>query len=215
MQKDIFLESEGDAWFQRNRQAIAAGAGARNDSILECLSKIKNSSLSPVKVELLEVGCSDGWRLEWIQNNWGVACSGIDPSSKAVQSGADKGVRCVQGTADSLPFKDASFDVLVYGFCLYLCDRADLFKIAAEGHRVLKPDGWIVIKDFFSPTPLEREYHHHAGIVSHKMDYRRLFDWHPAYSVYHHEVRHHAGEGITDEQQEWVSVSILRKKSSR
>ena len=45
------------------------------------------------------------------------------------------------GTADKLPFEDQSVDILVYGFCLYLCDREDMFNIAAEANRVIKSSG--------------------------------------------------------------------------
>jgi hypothetical protein len=86
-----------------------------------------------------------------------------------------------------------------------------LFRIAAEADRVLKPNGWIVIHDFYSPTFVKREYHHRSGVFSRKMDYRTLFDWHPAYACLSHEVRHHADDGYTDERQDWVAVSVLRK----
>ena len=212
-QKKIFLESEGDAWFERNKQPSAPENYFQNDSILSGLLKIKESQLLPVKPKLLEVGCGEGLRLDWMQRQWDFDCHGIDPSQKAIQCAKLRGVQCVQGTADALPFEDNSVDILVYGFCLYLCDRNDLFKIALEGHRVLKSNGWIVIKDFFTTTHCQREYHHLPGIFSYKMDYRKLFDWHPEYQAFFHEVTHHSEKVFTDELQEWVAVSILRKVS--
>ena len=210
-QKKIFLESEGDAWFDRNRKPSAPQISCRNDTILSGLLKIKESHLLPNKSKLLEVGCGEGLRLEWIQQNWDYECHGIDPSQKAIQMGNSRGVHCIQGTADALPFEDNSLDILIYGFCLYLCDRDDLFKIATEGNRVLKSEGWVIIKDFFSATVIKREYHHLKGVFSYKMDYRRLFDWHPSYQNFSHEVTHHSENVFTDEPQEWVAVSILRK----
>ena len=41
-----------------------------------------------------------------------------------------------------------SVDLLIYGFCLYLCDRDYPFMIVAEAHRVLKPQAWLAILDF-------------------------------------------------------------------
>jgi SAM-dependent methyltransferase len=84
-----------------------------------------------------------------------------------------------QGTADILPFKDHYFDIIIFGFCLYLCDREDLFRIASEADRVLGEPGWLLILYFFSPFPKKNVYHFCKGVQSYKMDYRTLFTWHP------------------------------------
>ena len=42
------------------------------------------------------------------------------------------------GTAEKLKFEDDKFDLIIFGFCLYLCDREDLIKIVDETNRVLK-----------------------------------------------------------------------------
>jgi len=76
---------------------------------------------------------------------------------------------------------------------------------------VLKKKSWLVISDFFSQTPVSLDYHHKQGVYSFKMDYRKLFDWHPAYTCYSHQLHHHGQQGFTDDIQEWVSTSVLRK----
>lgn len=68
-----------------------------------------------------------------------------------------------------------------------------------------------MIYDFFSPTPLKREYRHYTGLYSYKMDYRNLFLWHPAYACYSHHVFHWLKKVPTDDAQDWAAVSILRK----
>ena len=108
-------------------------------------------------------------------------------------------------------FPDGIFNIVVFGFCLYLCDREDLFKISFEANRVLKNQGWIIIQDFYTPMPLKRRYKHTKGIYSFKMDYRKLFDWHPHYECFSHEITHHSKKEMTDDLQEWVSTSVLRK----
>ena len=117
-----------------------------------------------------------------------------------------------QGTAEALPYPDQHFDVVIFGFCLYLCDRSDLFRVASEADRVLRAPGYLLIKDFYAISPTRREYHHRPGVFSHKMDYRRLFDWHPDYVCVHHEIAHHATGEPTDDPDEWVAVSLLRKR---
>jgi ubiquinone/menaquinone biosynthesis C-methylase UbiE len=163
---------------------------------------------------LLEIGCGDGGRLSWLNKYKGLNCSGIDPSAKAVKIANDKGVQSIIGTADKLPFKNNEFDIVIFGFCLYLCDVEDLFQISQEADRVLKKTGWIIIHDFYSKSSITNKYKHCDGVNSHKMDYRKLFDWHPAYTCYSHEIKHHVHIEFTDEVNEWVGLSILRKNFS-
>jgi ubiquinone/menaquinone biosynthesis C-methylase UbiE len=85
-----------------------------------------------------------------------------------------KGLSVQQGTADVLPFDDNSYNIVIFGFCLYLCDREDLFRIASTADRVLRDSGWLFILDFFSPLPCAKTYHHRPGVLSYKMDYRTL-----------------------------------------
>ena len=162
-------------------------------------------------MKVLEVGCGDGTRLAWLKNNLDADCYGIEPSAQAVAAACAKGLSVQQGTADILPFDDQRFDIVIFGFCLYLCDREDLFRIASEADRVMRMPGWLFIRDFFSSMPRANTYHHRPDVQSYKMDYRTLFNWHPDYECMTHKLRYHGGYSYTDEPDEWVSVSILRK----
>ena len=165
-------------------------------------------------MQILEIGCGGGTRLNWLKNNLNADCYGVEPSAKAVAAACAKGIRAKQGTADALPFDTGSFDIVIFGFCLYLCDREDLFRIASEADRVLRTPGWLTILNFFSPIPRVKNYHHRTGVQSYKMDYRTLFDWHPDYECMVHKVSHHGESRHTDDRDEWVSVSVLRKFSA-
>lgn len=211
-QKDIFLGGEGNAWFARNAAALAKRQLPDSDPLLQQILSLEGHfSKADGVVKVLEVGCGPGLRLDWLQQNRGWECHGIEPSGEAVRRAISAGVQAHVGTADELPFSNKSFDVVVFGFCLYLCDRDDLFRIAAEADRVLKNPGWLLLKDFYSPTPTAGIYHHAAGVYSYKMDYKTLFTWNPDYSVYSHRVAHHTGETYTDDRHDWVATSILRK----
>lgn len=205
--KDVFLESEGDAWFNRNR--VSTQRDYSVDRVVLALASMPGLTSDTT---ILEVGCGGGERLRYLQDVMGWSCSGVEPSAAAVKFANDMGVKAIRGTADRIPFNDASFDVVVFGFCLYLCDRQDLFRIAAEADRVLRKPGWLVIYDFYADRCRERDYHHKEGILSYKMDYRSLFLWHPAYKCYSHEVRHHESGEYTDDDDQWVGLSVLRKK---
>jgi ubiquinone/menaquinone biosynthesis C-methylase UbiE len=211
-QKDIFLAGEADQWFYRNHTALNSKIFDLSDPAIAAVSSIKGSFLGKDRLKILEIGSGEANRLAWLAENLDVDVYGLDPSSKAVEHALSKGVNAKQGTADCLPYEDQSFDVVIFGFCLYLCDRDDLFKIAQEADRVLKKESWLIVSDFFSPTPLSRDYHHKQGVFSFKMDYRKLWDWHPAYTTYSHNLQHHGQVSFTDDRQEWVSTSILRKK---
>ena len=100
---------------------------------------------------------------------------------------------------------------MIFGFCLYLCDREDLFRIVSEADRVLRSPGWLMIRDFYSPIPTARNYRHCLGVQSYKMDYRTMFSWHPDYECLTHKVRRHGETSYTDTPDEWVAVSVLRK----
>ena len=106
---------------------------------------------------------------------------------------------------------DNSIDLLIYGFCLYLCDRDDLFKIAAEAHRILKPQSWLAIFDFWSPYQTVNNYHHCSGVHTYKDNLPAMFTWHPSYVITDHHIRHHSTRAYTDELQEWVAATILRR----
>jgi ubiquinone/menaquinone biosynthesis C-methylase UbiE len=213
-QKDIFLQSEADAWFNRNHAAIAAKDFSSNDPVSSAVVEIATQiAQSDGRLRILEVGCGDGGRLVWLSKHLATEVHGVEPSFMAVEHACARGVKAVRGTAEALPYDDAYFDIVIFGFCLYLCDRQDLFRIAQEADRVLKPDAWIVIHDFFAPTPVRREYHHTSGVYSYKMDYRRLFDWHPAYTCFSQKVWANTIYGFTDDANEWVATSVLRKKA--
>lgn len=208
-QKEIFLQSEGDAWFARNQKSLAGRKLPDDDPLLrELIDFLPGDALG---LKILEVGCGDGTRLAWLRTNHNADSYGVDPSAQAVAVACGKGVHALQGTADGLQFESRSFDVVILGFCLYLCDREDLFRIASETDRVLRSPGWLVIMDFFSHAPTARTYHHRPGVLSYKMDYRTLFAWHPDYECITHKVRHHSDASYTDAADEWVAISVLRK----
>ena len=210
-QRQVFLDGEGDAWFQRNRQVNADQVShwIDHDPLAEWLEHLPLPSGPEVSV--CEVGCGQGLRLARMRQakSWSVV--GLDPSEKAIAAVNAAGCRGMVGTAEELPLKDRSVDLLIYGFCLYLCDRDDLFRIAAEAHRVLKPKAWLAIHDFWSPHQISNPYHHLPGIQSYKDNLPAMFSWHPSYVITDHRLRHHATRAHTDEPQEWVASTLLRR----
>lgn len=214
-QKDAFLAGEGDAWFQRNQAVTGRPGYLDQDPIIAAVAEIRRAQSSSAieNLRLLEIGCSNGRRLARLRDEHGLDVAGVEPSAAATADAASQGLDVKVGTADHLPQADASFDIVAFGFCLYLCDPADLFRIANEADRVTRSPGWIIVHDFFSRVPTERPYHHLPGVVSRKMDYRTLFDWHPHYTCYSHHVGRHQTGAFEDDHDEWVATSVLRKRA--
>lgn len=180
-QKQVFMAGEGDAFYTRNQSVLTGDERiAAGDPLLPFLAEMK-----PFPARVLEIGCANGWRLNRLRALGATACHGIDPSQAAITQGAQDypALHLRVGTAESLPFADAAFDLVVFGFCLYLCDPGDHFRIAAEADRVLADGGALVIYDFDPPQPYRNPYAHQPGVHAYKMDFSRLFLAHPHYTL--------------------------------
>ena len=169
-QKQAFLEGEGDQWWDRNRDKVKYPP---SDPVIRAVKML------PKPDSILEIGCANGGRLHELHELTGAECFGIEPSSEAINDGFTS-VVLKHGTADKLPF-DRTFDIVIFGFCLYLIDRECLFKAVSEADRVLSNGGFLLIYDFMPEAPCYTPYEHLEGVTSYKMDYSKLFTCNPAY----------------------------------
>lgn len=192
-QKDVFLSGEGDAWFERNRARLGL-----YDPVTEL---IQREGIRPKCV--LEVGCANGWRLAKLRDLYDCEVFGVEPSMKAAMEAATLRVPVHQMTASTLPVRNGGFDMIIYGFCLYLTDPDDWLMIAAEGDRALATGGHIVIHDFgWVRKPYGRRYEHNDKITAYHVDFSQLWLSHPAYE--------RIADGPTSAQDD--CVRILRKQ---
>lgn len=207
-QKDIFLKSEGNKWYQRNLKYRTCEKTIEDDLIIKIFKRLE---ICPKKI--LEIGCSNGYRLQGLKTIFQCECFGIDPSIEAITEGQKlfPGIKLHQGTADNIDSPNCYFDNVVLGFCLYLCDRKDLFKIAYEVDRVLIDTGYIIILDFNTPFPYKNKYKHYAGLYSYKMDYAKMFTWNPFYSCIFHQAFAHGYECGFDNLDDRIAVTVLQK----
>jgi ubiquinone/menaquinone biosynthesis C-methylase UbiE len=168
--------------------------------------------------DVLEIGSANGYRLTQVAAVVGATTArGIEPSAKAVAEGNElygDRIELVQGTAESLPYPDNSFDLVLFGFCLYLVDREDLFRVASEAHRVLRAGGHIAIVDFTTPFPYCNDYRHLEGIRCYKMDYGQMFLWNPDYIRVFQTVVDHGSFAPTQGENvdNMVGLSVLQKR---
>jgi ubiquinone/menaquinone biosynthesis C-methylase UbiE len=176
-QKQSSLKGEGDSYFRRNAERLVT---QQNDVVLAALRDMRVKSES-----FLEIGCANGHRVATLVDLLGGKGAGIDPSQEAVTAGRDRypKIDLQVGTADNIPFADASFDLVIFGFCFYLIDPSSHFQVVAEADRVLRDGGCLAILDFITLIPYSNDYVHLDGLHSHKMEFGRYFTAHPAYSL--------------------------------
>ena len=202
-QKDVFLSGEGDAWYGRNLQHLREPGP---DIVLTTLDAM---GVAPKSV--LEIGCANGYRVAAICERFGAAGFGIEPSANAVADGQTRfpSLALEVGTADALPFADGQFDLVVFGFCLYLVDPRLHLRCVAEADRVLAEGGLLLIYDFIEPVPYYNEYAHRPGIRSHKMEFSRFFLASPAYRLLRRNIVPSAHGVPTPDQT--IGVDVLLK----
>lgn len=197
-QAEVFMRTEGDAWLKRNAKKLPI----EDDLVLAALSDLVGWDGG----HILEIGCSNGWRLKELKSRY--KCGrlvGVDPSPKAVEAAKKAGVEAVRGFAHSLSMQTGGFDLVILGFCLYVCDRSTLFSIATEADRVLRDGGIMAVYDFAPERPCKRSYAHQRGLWTYKQDYDQMFLWNPAYKKL---ITKHHRDGQT-------KATLMRKSIER
>lgn len=81
---------------------------------------------------------------------------GLDPSAAMLGYAAARGVEVVRGTAEDLPFPDASFDHALVVTTICFVDSPE--EMLAEAHRVLVPGGRLVIGFIDRESSLGKTY---------------------------------------------------------
>jgi SAM-dependent methyltransferase len=208
-QKLEFLAAEGDQWHARNRAALAAPSPLRELAV-DCIAAHLPAGRA---ARVLEIGCGQGGNLAALAQRQAIEAHGIEPSREAVAAGTAlyPGLSLRTGTADALPYDDAAFDLVWFGFCLYLVDRSLLMRAVAEADRVLRDGGALAIVDFDPEAPVVRPYHHRPGLNSYKMDHGRLFLANPAYVLAEKRATSHTTGRWEADPQERVAVTVCRK----
>jgi ubiquinone/menaquinone biosynthesis C-methylase UbiE len=186
-QADIFRESEGNAWFERNRDRLG-----ERDPVSEAIE-----TMGIIPSNVLEIGCANGWRLARLRDKYGCEVMGVEPSMDACLEAARLRVPAHQATATNLPVRSHAYDIVIFGFCLYLADPDEWFRIAAEANCVLRDFGHIIIHDFDAQGQFfARNYKHRDGVMSYHFDFAKLWLAHPWYSLVTRRLDE-AGDSVT------------------
>lgn len=215
-QDDIFISSEGDNWFSRNKDAL--GKKLDNDIILK---HIQNSFTISKEDSVLEIGCSNGFRLHSISHSYGCKCYGIDASLKAIELGSKQfsDIQLFHGGAEELKFENKSFNIIIINFVLHWIDRTNLLKVISEIDRVLKDNGRIIIGDFYPCAPQKVKYHHlpNQQVFTYKQHYFEIFQASQMYSLEYLKSFDHTNpeSGNPATFKDRCFLSVLKKEGDR
>ncbi|MBN4051247.1 class I SAM-dependent methyltransferase [bacterium AH-315-M05] len=170
--RNIWFTSEGDNWFQRNRESLGKG----NPSQDFVINLLKLYEIHPIDV--IEIGASNGYRLAFIQELFSSKVLGVEPSLKAINDGKKRypKVRFIRSTCEDMKIKE-KFDLVILNFVFHWIDRGNLFTCIKNIDDVLKDEGFLIIGDFGTENYIKRKYEHikQKKLYTWKMPYWELF----------------------------------------
>jgi len=111
-------------------------------------------SIAPIPGEIaLDIAAGTGSITRHLQRE-GASVTSLDQSAQMLEPAVARGATGVLGSAESLPFGDARFDLVTFGYLLrYVGDVDDCMNEIA---RVLKPGGRVGMVEFGRPRGLWR-----------------------------------------------------------
>lgn len=205
------LVRDGDGYHTRNH----AGIGTIDDPIFDQLLILH--AIQPIG-SILEIGCTNGFRLNKARHSFGSEVTGLDASPAAIAEGKRlfPGVELTQGIAprDLGRLRDRYFDVVVLGHFLYLLPRSEIFELAAIVDRFVKPDGHLIVMDFISEQPMSAPYTHESDLAVYKHDPSSPWSWSPTYALVSRQI--YSNSNVSEaalNPGSWQTVDVLRKLS--
>jgi len=86
---------------------------------------------------------------------------GVEPSAKMREIARSKGIEAIDGIAEDLPYDDAQFDLAL--MVTTICFLDDLKAAFEEAHRILKPNGALIIGFIDEDSPIGKLYWQHKN----------------------------------------------------
>jgi SAM-dependent methyltransferase len=203
------LREDGDGYFTRNY----AGIGTIADPVFDYLNLVH--TISPI-TSVLEVGCTNGFRLDKARLAFHASCAGLEVSPAAVREAKSRfplvDVRAGLAPRDLTFWDGETFDVIIVGHLLYLLPREELFSLAARVDSLLATDGHLVVMDFLSPVPQQSAYAHQSVLQVFKHDPSAPWTWSPTYELVARKV-YEIAEPRTSagNPRAWQTVDLVRK----
>lgn len=168
-QNMIFKNGEGDQWYKRNKSKLVP----KEDYVCRM---IENIGVRPQRI--VELGCSNGYRLEHLRQKYHAVCYGYDISHEAIETGskAFSHVHLAQKALHEVP-SDETFDLVICNFVLSWVDRNHLAQSMVTIDALVRGGGTLVLGDFCPDYQQKRKYHHlpNEEVYTYKQDYAAFF----------------------------------------
>ncbi len=211
-QENIFIEGQSDAWFDRN---FKNGIKAASDEH-KIIQLIKSLNL-PSSGNLIDLGGAAGSLAAGIIKNYpSWKATVLEPSQKAVNAGSKifPWIDFIRGSvAKKNDMPNKVFDLAIISGVFCWIDRSLLSQAIANIDSLIKPNGHIIISDFYTPFPRANDYHHLDGIFTYKQDYSLPFKSLNIYTeIYRNSgpVKHSNFDNV-DPYDVWTLISVLQK----
>ncbi|MDD2717867.1 MAG: class I SAM-dependent methyltransferase [Candidatus Wallbacteria bacterium] len=165
-----------DKAYQNRKASGAQGWDNSEKGYAEFEAEVKSmlsKGNAPLSGKLLELGCGAGNMTVWL-SGLGYDTYGIDIAPTAIEWARERAEKL--GVAVSLTlgnvielaeFKDSFFDFVFDSHCLHCIIGPDRLKLLKSIHRVLKPNGYLLINTMCGPVKID-EFH--------KLDNANTFD---------------------------------------
>jgi ubiquinone/menaquinone biosynthesis C-methylase UbiE len=126
-------------------------------------------------VRVLDIGCGDGTLCRFLEAP-GRCVVGVDPDCSVLPD-SEREVRFAAASAESLPFADDAFDAVTMSMVLHHVDEV---QSLAEGRRVLRPGGVLVVLGIARSLGPRDVLHELRDIAAHRAHRRSKTAWEPA-----------------------------------
>ncbi len=136
--------------------------------------------------KILEIGCSTGFILERIRQLTNSSCFGLDTSAMAIKEGKKifPKLRLFHGEFSSHKLNKKKYDLIIFGFFLFMVSPNDVFELFFKANNSLKENGHIIIYDFKSKKNFIKKNYKYSKLVKvYKWDFKNFFLALPSYKI--------------------------------
>jgi len=214
-QEEIFINSEADAFFDRNIKIISVPV-SQSHNVIKSIKKIK----LPNSSSFIDLGGGTGpvsATIKKIKPSWKATV--LEPSKKSIKLGSKlfSDIKFVHGSiTKKADMPNKTFDLAIISLVFCWLDRSLLSQAIANIDSLIKPGGYIIINDYYTPFPRANVYHHKKGLFTYKQDYALPFLSLNTYTEIFRELGKD-GSTIFDKEDKYdvkVMVSVLQKDLS-
>ena len=211
-QEDLFIESQADAYFDRNYSKEIKEVSKENDIV-----KLFELLELPRSGNFIDLGGAVGSVAAGITKNYPkLKGTVLEPSKKATEAGS-KVFPWINFKCGSIAKKkdvpNENFDLAIISMVFSWIDRSLLSQTIANIDGLIKLDGYLIIRDFYTPFPRANRYHHENGIFTYKQDYTLPFKSLNIYTeIYKNSCPvSHSNYDQNDPYDIWTLTSVLKK----